>query len=233
MELAVAQGFDVKVVALPPGIDPADDPGGFEARLAAALPYVLYRTQVEARREDDREAGRRMRDGVPERRAGVAQPAGRLAVGERLLRHADPDPRRRHRRRGDPAVAPARARRRPARAGRARRRHRLPERCRQVLAEISPDHFWDETSRALHAHLVAGTQPGGRALALLAELDAWGPAEGIDEPTAKEYLLRLRERSLWAELQQADLERTKELREALARIQEAVAALGEGGATAN
>ena len=26
MELAVAQGFDVKVVALPPGIDPADDP---------------------------------------------------------------------------------------------------------------------------------------------------------------------------------------------------------------
>ena len=34
MELAVAQGFDVKVVALPAGIDPADDPGGFEARLA-------------------------------------------------------------------------------------------------------------------------------------------------------------------------------------------------------
>ena len=124
------------------------------------------------------------RDGVPQRRAGVAQPAGRLALGERLLRHADPDPRRRHRQRGDPAVAPARARRRPARARRARRRHRLSE-PPPVLAEIPPDHFRDETSRALRAHLVAGTPPGGRALALLAELDAWGPAEGIDEPTAR------------------------------------------------
>ena len=34
MELAVAQGFDVKVVALPPGTDPADDPAAFERRLA-------------------------------------------------------------------------------------------------------------------------------------------------------------------------------------------------------
>ena len=34
MALAVAQGFDVKVVALPPGVDPADDPSGFEASSA-------------------------------------------------------------------------------------------------------------------------------------------------------------------------------------------------------
>src|SRR5207237_10762498 len=57
MELAVAQGFDVKVVALPPGVDPADDPDGFESRLATARPYVVYRTQVEAERADDRAAG--------------------------------------------------------------------------------------------------------------------------------------------------------------------------------
>ena len=31
MELAVQQGFDVKVVVLPAGVDPADDPDGFEA----------------------------------------------------------------------------------------------------------------------------------------------------------------------------------------------------------
>src|SRR3954471_4449738 len=36
MELAVAQGFDVRVVPLPPGVDPADDPAAFEAKLAGA-----------------------------------------------------------------------------------------------------------------------------------------------------------------------------------------------------
>src|SRR5262249_3511480 len=59
MEIAVAQGFEVKIVALPPGVDPADDPSGFEARLATAKAYVLYRAQVEAQRADDPEAGRR------------------------------------------------------------------------------------------------------------------------------------------------------------------------------
>src|SRR5689334_3774417 len=56
MELAAKQGFDVKVVALPPGIDPADDPQGFEQRLAAADPYLLYRVRVEMERAEDREA---------------------------------------------------------------------------------------------------------------------------------------------------------------------------------
>ncbi len=59
MEIADRQGFDVKVVALPPGVDPADDPAGFQGRLAAALPYEVHRVQVEARSTDDREAARR------------------------------------------------------------------------------------------------------------------------------------------------------------------------------
>ena len=37
------------------GVDPADDPDGFDARLAAAEPYVLYRTTVEIDRAEDRE----------------------------------------------------------------------------------------------------------------------------------------------------------------------------------
>jgi hypothetical protein len=61
---------------------------------------------------------------------------------------------------------------------------------------------------------------------LLAELDAWGPEEGIiTKANAEEYLLRLRERELFTELRQAPAERTKELRELLARIQEAVSGL--------
>src|SRR5207248_3649099 len=48
MELAVVQGFEVNVVALPAGQDPADNPSGFEAHLATAKPYVRFRTEVEA-----------------------------------------------------------------------------------------------------------------------------------------------------------------------------------------
>src|SRR4051794_7221782 len=59
MELAVAQGFDVRVVSLPPGLDPADDPAAFQAQLRNARPYVVHRTQLEAKRADDRPAGAR------------------------------------------------------------------------------------------------------------------------------------------------------------------------------
>ena len=55
MELAAQQGFDVKIVALPPGVDPADDPAGFDARLRAAEPYLVYRVQAEIARAEDRE----------------------------------------------------------------------------------------------------------------------------------------------------------------------------------
>src|SRR6476646_9762995 len=56
MELAVRQGFDVHVVALPPGVDPADDPTDFERKLAQAEPYLLYRVRVEIDHAESREA---------------------------------------------------------------------------------------------------------------------------------------------------------------------------------
>src|SRR3954466_15241115 len=59
MELAIAQGFDVRVVSLPPGLDPADDPVMFQERLRSARPYVVHRTQLEATRAEDRHAGAR------------------------------------------------------------------------------------------------------------------------------------------------------------------------------
>ena len=40
MELAIAQGFEIRVVSLPPGTDPADDPSGFEERLRTAEGYL-------------------------------------------------------------------------------------------------------------------------------------------------------------------------------------------------
>src|SRR6478735_9761423 len=60
MALAVQQGFDVKVVPLPPGVDPADDPNGFDLRLAAAEPYLVYRVRIEIDRAEDRESAFRV-----------------------------------------------------------------------------------------------------------------------------------------------------------------------------
>jgi hypothetical protein len=60
---------------------------------------------------------------------------------------------------------------------------------------------------------------------LLAELDARAATEGIDEETAKELLLRLRERQVRRELESADLERTKELQEQLEKIRATAANL--------
>ena len=90
-----------------------------------------------------------------------------------------------------------------------------------LLAELTPEHFHDPLHRALCTHLVDGTPLDGAGVVLLAELDARAEAEGIDEETGTELLLRLRERELRSELQHAGDERTKELQEALTRIRAA------------
>src|SRR3954467_12481008 len=55
MELAVAQGFDVQVVALPKGTDPADDPATFERLLVAPASYPVHRVRLEVERAPDRQ----------------------------------------------------------------------------------------------------------------------------------------------------------------------------------
>ena len=82
MELAAAQGFDVRVVTLPPGRDPADLAGEFDELLGRAESYLSYRVRLEIERAPDRqEAFVRVREVLsrfedsPER-----QDAVRLAV---------------------------------------------------------------------------------------------------------------------------------------------------------
>ena len=88
MELATTLGFDVRVVALPKGQDPADAPAGFEQRLSGAASYVVHRVRLELERTPDRqEAFVRVREvlakvrgltGAPgrtEARRGHARPA--------------------------------------------------------------------------------------------------------------------------------------------------------------
>ena len=55
MELAISLGFDVRVVTLPKGQDPADAPDGFEKRLVGAESYVVYRVRLELDRTPDRQ----------------------------------------------------------------------------------------------------------------------------------------------------------------------------------
>jgi ribosome-binding ATPase YchF (GTP1/OBG family) len=89
------------------------------------------------------------------------------------------------------------------------------------LAELSPEHFDVELHRRAREHLLEPGDADRELVQLLAELDARADAEGIDEATTKELLLNLRERGLRRELQTADLERTKELQEALERLRTA------------
>ena len=89
---------------------------------------------------------------------------------------------------------------------------------REVLAGLSPDHFDSELHRRAREHLLEPGEPDRELVQLLAELDARAAAEGIDEATTKELLLNLHERRLRRELQNADLERTKELQAELERL---------------
>jgi len=64
-----------------------------------------------------------------------------------------------------------------------------------------------------------------RAMALRAELDARAEQEAIGERTGQELLLRLRERQLRRDLQNADLVRTTELQAHLTKVRQALAEL--------
>jgi DNA primase len=225
MELAVGQGFDVNVVALPVGVDPADDPTGFEARIRDSEPYVLYRVRIELERADDREAGfrkaREILDGFPE---GPDKLAAQRLVTDHVGTMVH------FRTGGIPTARALASRPRALDAGARLERHALAgalayAELRPLLAELTPEHFYDPLHRAIRAHIVDGTPLDTEGVALLAELDARADAEGIDKPTGEELIWRLRERELRRELQSAGSERTKELQEMLQRLLERVSAL--------
>ena len=94
-----------------------------------------------------------------------------------------------------------------------------------MLAEIPADHFHDEGVPGAARPPRRRRPPSDETLALLAELDAWAPEEGIDKATAETYLLRMTERQVQTELRQAPLERLPELTETLVRIRDTIEAL--------
>ena len=225
MEAAIGQGFDVRIVALPKGKDPADDPVSFEGQLGNAEAYAVHRVRLELARARDKQHGYlRVQDvlnGIPE--SPERHDAWRLANDELGLTV--------QLRAAGSAATGAASSPRLIDAGERLERDALagcvahPELVR-LLGEMSPEHFDSELNRRVRAHLVEEAGEADADLVpLLAELDARADADAIDEATGKELLLRLRERKLRRQLADADLEQTKELQEALAQIREAVEAL--------
>ncbi len=219
MELADKRGFEVRVVTMPAGTDPADEPERFEERLAGAESYVMYRVRLEDERTSERQSyhawAQRFLNGIPdspERHQAWRYVSDRLGMTVQLQARAS-------------ATSSGAASRRVLEAGDRLERDVLaacfafPE-LLGSLEMLAPEHFDNEQYRRLRTALLSGERDGA-----LAELDAVAAAEAIDETTAKELLLRLRERHLRRRLANADLEETAELQQKLLEIREAVAAL--------
>jgi DNA primase len=228
MELAAAQGFDVKIVTLTPGQDPADAPEGFEDRLQDAESYLLYRVRLELDRAADRqEAWIRVQDVLkrfedsPQYQDALRLIADRLDLPRETLA----------------GLAPARGES-DARSPEAPRLLDAGDRLeRDALAaclahpnlvrgltELTPEHFDSELNRRFRTALVS-ERDDPELTALKAELDARAAREAIDERTGAELLLRLRERKLKRDLSSADLARTTELQAHLAKVRQALAEL--------
>ena len=227
MELAATQGFEVKVVTLPKGQDPADAPEGFEDRLAGAESYLLYRVRLELDRSTDRQEGFvRVREVMakaedsPERQEALRLLADRLDLPRETLAGLAPA-------RGSATTVADSTR--LLDAGDRLERDALaaclahPSLVRG-LGELTPGHFDSEVTRRFRAALVAG-RDDPELTALKAELDARAAREAIDERTGAELLLRLRERKLKRDLAGADLARTTELQAHLAKVRQALAEL--------
>ena len=228
MELAAAQGFDVKVVTLPRGQDPADAPDRFADRLRTAESYLVYRVRLEIERAPDKQQAF-------------------IRVLELLAKHEySPEFDEARRLAGDQLDLPreALARLLPARGATARDVEPTPRLLdagdrleRDVLAacvahaalvpylaELSADHFDSDANRRFRDVLVTG-RDDPELTALRAELDARAAQDALDERTGKELLLRLRERKLKRDLSGADLARTTELQAHLAKVRQALAEL--------
>ena len=228
MELAVRAGFDVRVVPLPPGLDPAEAADGFEARLATAVGYLLHRVRLEIERAPSKqEAFARVREVL-----GSVEPSPEHAEAVRFAADRLDLP---------PDTAAGLAPRTLARTGSVSPRlldagDRLerwllaacstsPVLAERYLRPLDDRHFDNPLHRRLRAQLVGGEVLHPDLVASRAELVAIADAEHLGEETAREHFLRLEERLVrreLAELSGDDLARTVELQGVLAKIRDAL-----------
>jgi DNA primase len=228
MELAVAEpfGFDVQIVTLPKGTDPADDPAAFEERLRAPVSYPVHRVRLLHERAvnknaasnaikaflnslpdspehlDARRLATDLLDLPPETQAAFAPVRGRSSatsvISPRLLGAGD-------------------RLERSALAGVA-----AHPKLNRFLEEVGPEHFDSELHKRARAHLLGQEAADGELTSLLAEIYALSETDEINEETAEQMLLRLRERRLQRQLSDAESDHFLELQQRLAEVRTAI-----------
>ena len=230
MELAVRDGFSVRVVPLPQGTDPADDPAAFQERLRSPVSYPVHRVRLEHARAKDPQAAfasiRAFLTSLPDSPEHLEA----IRVAADLL---DLPPETQS------GLAPARGSSRTAGvvsprlldAGQKLERSSLAgvavnEGLRAELAEMAPELFDDELHRRARAYLLGEEGADGELTSLLAELYAIAETESITEETARQLLMRLRARGIRRELASSEGERTRELQEELMKLQVEIPSLG-------
>jgi DNA primase len=230
MELAVRDGFNVRVVPLPQGTDPADDPAAFEERLRSPVSYPVHRVRLEHARAADPQAAfaaiRAFLTSLPD--SLEQHEAVRLAAD---LLDLPPET--------QAGLAPARGSARTAGvvsprlldAGQRLERSALAgvaanEALRSELEDVGPELFDDELHRRARAFLLGSESADGDVNSLLPELYAMAEGDSITEETARQLLLRLRVRGIRRELAGSEGERTRELQEELMKLQVEIPSLG-------
>jgi len=227
MDLAAARGFDVRVVPLPGGVDPADAADEFDDLIARAVGYLVHRVEIETSRAPSRQDGfARVREVLaglpdsPQRADAVRVAADKLGLSPDMQAGLAPRAQRKTGAVSDRALE-----------GGDRLEKRLlaavaveAELVEHYLAPLDDRHFDDPLHRRLRAYLCGEIEPDEELLRARAELDATAETEHLDAESAKELFLRLEERMVRRELgrlQGDDLERTLELQKLLATIHEA------------
>jgi DNA primase len=227
MDLAAARGFQVRVVPLPAGVDPADAADSFDELLAGAVGYLRHRAEAEIKQGDSRqEQFLRVQDALaglpdsPDREEAVRYAADKLGLSPDMQAGLAPRAQRKTGAVSDRALE-----------GGDRLEKRLlaavaadPELVEHYLAPLDDRHFDDPLHRRLRAFLCGEAEPDDELLHARAELDATAETEHLDADTAKELFLRLEERMVrreLARLEGEDLARTVELQTLLTKIREA------------
>ena len=222
MRLASDQKFNVQVVSLPKGSDPADDPVGVPAAPPPPRPLPGAPSQASVRASTRQAECVRVRPAVPRIDPRLARAPRSASSRDRFTRPAtgDASPPRAgsgwlaNGRGLSPRLLDAGLRlERSALAGVAAH----PELTR-LLEQIGPEHFDDPLHRRARAHLLGEEPADGELTPLLAELYALAGQDDITVETTEQMLLRLRERRLQRELADADEGRMVDLQQALLKI---------------